>query len=98
MAVDGSRGTDHLQERCTQTGENDTNPWWRVDLLTVYTITSVRMLNRGIDAWGGKGQSGENKVGVQGDDFAKSEYRRWTRHGPPNFAVNAKNLYKIVEI
>lgn len=61
LAVDGSRGTDHLQERCTQTRENDTNPWWRVDLLTVYTITSVRMLNRGIDAGRGKGQSDEKR-------------------------------------
>uniref|UniRef100_K1PSX3 Fucolectin n=1 Tax=Magallana gigas TaxID=29159 RepID=K1PSX3_MAGGI len=34
------------------TGGGDTNPWWRVDLLTVYTITSVRILNRGIDAGG----------------------------------------------
>nr|XP_034316372.1 uncharacterized protein LOC117685905 [Crassostrea gigas] len=33
------------------TGGGDTNPWWRV---TVYTITSVRILNRGIDAGGGK--------------------------------------------
>lgn len=61
LAVGGIRGTDHLQERCTQAGENDTNPWWRVDLLTVYTITSVRMLNRGIDAGRGKGQSDEKR-------------------------------------
>eukprot|EP00105_Crassostrea_gigas_P006264 XP_011420134.2 PREDICTED: fucolectin-like [Crassostrea gigas] len=36
------------QDKCTHTGGGDTNPWWRVDLLTVYTITSVRILNRGI--------------------------------------------------
>ncbi|XP_052694507.1 fucolectin-like, partial [Crassostrea angulata] len=52
LAVYGNRGTNLLQEECTYTGGNDTNPWWRVDLLTVYTITSVRILNRGKDAGG----------------------------------------------
>ncbi|XP_052694237.1 uncharacterized protein LOC128172484 [Crassostrea angulata] len=48
-AVDGNRGTDIYQDKCTHTGDGDTNPWWRVDLLTVYSIKSVRILNRGID-------------------------------------------------
>eukprot|EP00105_Crassostrea_gigas_P030836 XP_011453297.1 PREDICTED: neurogenic locus notch homolog protein 1-like [Crassostrea gigas] len=48
-AVDGNRGTYLHQDKCAHTGGGDTNPWWRVDLLTVYSITSVRILNRGID-------------------------------------------------
>ncbi|XP_052695218.1 uncharacterized protein LOC128173552 [Crassostrea angulata] len=51
-AVDGNRGTDIHLDKCTHTGGGDTNPWWRVDLLTVYTIKSVRILNRGIDHGG----------------------------------------------
>lgn len=31
-AVDGNRGTDHIQDKCTNTGDGDKNPWWRVDL------------------------------------------------------------------
>ena len=53
-AVDGNRGTDIFKDMCTHTAENDTNPWWRVDLLTVYSIKSVRILNRGIDSGEGK--------------------------------------------
>uniref|UniRef100_A0A8W8MQG3 Fucolectin tachylectin-4 pentraxin-1 domain-containing protein n=1 Tax=Magallana gigas TaxID=29159 RepID=A0A8W8MQG3_MAGGI len=48
-AVDGNRGTDLAVDKCTITGDGDTNPWWRVDLQAVYSITSVRILNRGID-------------------------------------------------
>ncbi|XP_052694409.1 neurogenic locus notch homolog protein 2-like [Crassostrea angulata] len=51
-AVDGNRGTTFLQDKCTHTADTDINPWWRVDLLTVYSITSVRILNRGIDQYG----------------------------------------------
>eukprot|EP00105_Crassostrea_gigas_P046625 XP_019930773.1 PREDICTED: uncharacterized protein LOC105348035 isoform X2 [Crassostrea gigas] len=53
-AVDGNRGTDVGVDKCTHTGDGDTNPWWRVDLLAVYSITSVRILNRGIDQYAGK--------------------------------------------
>lgn len=45
-AVDGNRGTDLKEDFCTHTGENDTNPWWMVDLKAVYFITTVRILNR----------------------------------------------------
>ncbi|XP_052692812.1 uncharacterized protein LOC128171100 [Crassostrea angulata] len=50
-AVDGKRGTDFIYDNCAHTGEQDENPWWMVDLQTVYSITSVRILNRGIDKW-----------------------------------------------
>nr|XP_034315387.1 fucolectin-like [Crassostrea gigas] len=51
-AVDGNRGTTVVVDKCTVTDDGDTNPWWRVDLLAVYSITSVRILNRGIDQHG----------------------------------------------
>nr|XP_034315856.1 fucolectin-like [Crassostrea gigas] len=51
-AVDGNRGTNNLVDKCTATGDGDTNPWWRVDLQAVYSITSVRILNRGKDQYG----------------------------------------------
>lgn len=51
-AVDGNRGTDLKEDFCTHTGENDTNPWWMVDLQAVYHITTVRILNRGMDEYG----------------------------------------------
>uniref|UniRef100_A0A8W8MMS9 Fucolectin tachylectin-4 pentraxin-1 domain-containing protein n=1 Tax=Magallana gigas TaxID=29159 RepID=A0A8W8MMS9_MAGGI len=51
-AVDGNKGTNHLVDKCTVTGDGDTNPWWRVDLQAVYYITSVRILNRGKDEYG----------------------------------------------
>eukprot|EP00105_Crassostrea_gigas_P042861 XP_019927009.1 PREDICTED: protein jagged-2-like [Crassostrea gigas] len=48
-AVDGNRGTDLVVDKCAHTGDGDTNLWWRVDLQAVFTITSVRILNRGMD-------------------------------------------------
>uniref|UniRef100_K1RE62 Neurogenic locus notch-like protein n=1 Tax=Magallana gigas TaxID=29159 RepID=K1RE62_MAGGI len=50
-AVDGNRGTNFLVHKCAHTADGDTNPWWRVDLQTVYYITSVRILNRGEDQY-----------------------------------------------
>nr|XP_034316557.1 fucolectin-like [Crassostrea gigas] len=44
-AVDGNRETDIYVDMCAFTGEGDRNPWWSVDLLAVYNITSVRILN-----------------------------------------------------
>eukprot|EP00105_Crassostrea_gigas_P035975 XP_019920123.1 PREDICTED: fucolectin-like [Crassostrea gigas] len=51
-AVDGIRETNFLVHECTYTANGNTNPWWMVDLQAVYTITSVRILNRGIDKYG----------------------------------------------
>nr|XP_034315470.1 fucolectin-like [Crassostrea gigas] len=51
-AVDGNRGTAPGVDKCTATTLGDTNPWWRVDLQDVYNITSVRIINRGINELG----------------------------------------------
>lgn len=48
-AVDGNRGTDQTKDMCAHTDSDDTNPWWIVDLQAVYYITTVRILNRGMD-------------------------------------------------
>lgn len=78
-AVDGNRGTDHIQDKCAHTGDGDTNPWWRVDLLDVYTITSVRILNRGMDKYG----IGKRK----NNDIAKSNYNKWGEYCCFNFVL-----------
>ncbi|XP_065936001.1 uncharacterized protein [Magallana gigas] len=52
FALDGNRGTDVGVDKCAHTGDGDRYPWWRVDLQAVYSITSVRILNRGIDKYG----------------------------------------------
>lgn len=50
-AVDGIRGTDLITDMCAHTALNETNPWWMVDLQVVYYISTVRILNRGIDVY-----------------------------------------------
>ena len=45
-AIDGNRDPDYHHGSCTHTGAQ-TKPWWRVDLLRQYTITSVAITNRG---------------------------------------------------
>uniref|UniRef100_A0A673W0G2 Fucolectin tachylectin-4 pentraxin-1 domain-containing protein n=1 Tax=Salmo trutta TaxID=8032 RepID=A0A673W0G2_SALTR len=42
-AIDGYRNTNYGS--CTHTAQN-TNPWWRVDLLDVYRVTAVTITNR----------------------------------------------------
>lgn len=51
-AVDGNRGTDIIENRCSHTGGGDLNPWWMVDLQAVYYIKTVRIFNRGMDQLG----------------------------------------------
>ncbi|XP_065921264.1 uncharacterized protein [Magallana gigas] len=50
-AVDGNRGTNNVVDKCTNTADSDINPWWMVDLQAVYSIISVRILNRGKDQY-----------------------------------------------
>uniref|UniRef100_A0A8C7DDA1 Fucolectin tachylectin-4 pentraxin-1 domain-containing protein n=1 Tax=Oncorhynchus kisutch TaxID=8019 RepID=A0A8C7DDA1_ONCKI len=42
-AIDGNSNTNYGS--CTHTAQ-DTNPWWRVDLLDVYKVTAVNITNR----------------------------------------------------
>ncbi|XP_037640569.1 uncharacterized protein LOC119496950 [Sebastes umbrosus] len=45
-AIDGNRESNFHSGSCTHTDE-ETNPWWRVDLLESYIVTSVIITNRG---------------------------------------------------
>ncbi|KAM9400688.1 uncharacterized protein ACWYII_030539, partial [Salvelinus alpinus] len=45
-AVDGNRESNYPLGSCTHTTQ-ETNPWWRVDLLDVYRVTAVSITNRG---------------------------------------------------
>uniref|UniRef100_A0A4W6CHU8 Si:ch211-215k15.4 n=1 Tax=Lates calcarifer TaxID=8187 RepID=A0A4W6CHU8_LATCA len=45
-AIDGNRASNLLVGSCSITDEQ-TNPWWRVDLLESYIVTSISITNRG---------------------------------------------------
>ncbi|XP_034001628.1 pentraxin fusion protein-like [Trematomus bernacchii] len=45
-AIDGNRESNYFAGSCTLTVEM-TNPWWRVDLLESYIVTSIIITNRG---------------------------------------------------
>nr|XP_023835683.1 uncharacterized protein LOC111958661 [Salvelinus alpinus] len=45
-AIDGNRDSHFHHGSCTAT-EESTNPWWRVDLLDTYIVTSITVTNRG---------------------------------------------------
>ncbi|XP_049439313.1 fucolectin-7-like [Epinephelus fuscoguttatus] len=45
-AIDGNRDSDFHSGSCTHTKE-EANPWWRVDLLESYIVTSIVVTNRG---------------------------------------------------
>ncbi|KAK7885960.1 hypothetical protein WMY93_025581 [Mugilogobius chulae] len=44
-AIDGNRESDYAAGSCAVT-EQQTNPWWRVDLLNTYIVTSITVTNR----------------------------------------------------
>uniref|UniRef100_A0A668U7M9 Fucolectin tachylectin-4 pentraxin-1 domain-containing protein n=1 Tax=Oreochromis aureus TaxID=47969 RepID=A0A668U7M9_OREAU len=44
-AVDGNRDASYQRGSCTLTN-GQSNPWWRVDLVNVYTIGAVMITNR----------------------------------------------------
>ncbi|XP_076846232.1 uncharacterized protein LOC143491266 isoform X1 [Brachyhypopomus gauderio] len=44
-AIDGNRDANYNHGSCTAT-KTQTDPWWRVDLLDEYTVTSVTVTNR----------------------------------------------------
>ncbi|XP_042279125.1 fucolectin-7-like [Thunnus maccoyii] len=45
-AIDGNRESDYMAGSCSHTIPQ-TNPWWRVDLMESYVVTSVIITNRG---------------------------------------------------
>ncbi|KAK7888849.1 hypothetical protein WMY93_024409 [Mugilogobius chulae] len=45
-AIDGNRDSVYSHSSCTQTSRQ-TSPWWRVDLLKPYILTSITITNRG---------------------------------------------------
>ncbi|KAL0977961.1 hypothetical protein UPYG_G00163900 [Umbra pygmaea] len=45
-AIDGNKNSHHSAGSCTHT-QNDTDPWWRVDLRHVYRVRTVSLTNRG---------------------------------------------------
>uniref|UniRef100_A0A3B4GW48 Fucolectin tachylectin-4 pentraxin-1 domain-containing protein n=1 Tax=Pundamilia nyererei TaxID=303518 RepID=A0A3B4GW48_9CICH len=46
-AIDGRRNSFYSNGFCSHTAEDETNPWWRVDLQRSFTITAVKVTNRG---------------------------------------------------
>uniref|UniRef100_A0A8C6TPJ0 Si:ch211-215k15.4 n=1 Tax=Neogobius melanostomus TaxID=47308 RepID=A0A8C6TPJ0_9GOBI len=45
-AIDGNRKSNYYAGSCTHT-ERQTDPWWKVDLLENYIVTSITITNRG---------------------------------------------------
>ncbi|XP_028973266.1 fucolectin-like [Esox lucius] len=45
LAIDGNRDANLADRSCSSTSE-ETNPWWRVDLLGRYSVTAVTVTNR----------------------------------------------------
>uniref|UniRef100_A0A8P4KKM1 C-type lectin domain-containing protein n=1 Tax=Dicentrarchus labrax TaxID=13489 RepID=A0A8P4KKM1_DICLA len=46
-AIDGRRNSFYERGSCSHTAEDETNPWWRVDLGGTYIVMSVKVTNRG---------------------------------------------------
>ncbi|XP_030638987.1 uncharacterized protein LOC115819623 [Chanos chanos] len=71
-AIDGKH-SGVLDGSCAQT-ESETNPWWRVDLLEVYSITSVTITNRA-DCCSDRINGAEIRIGNSPDNDGNSNPR-----------------------
>ncbi|XP_068425886.1 uncharacterized protein [Clinocottus analis] len=60
-AIDGNRESDYHAGSCSHTVEQS-NPWWRVDLLESYIVTSIIVTNRG-DAYAERLNGAEIHIG-----------------------------------
>ncbi|XP_041963481.1 fucolectin-6-like [Alosa sapidissima] len=60
-AIDGNRDPHFFHGSCTAT-DRQSYPWWRVDLLSPYIITSVVITNRG-DIWPERLNGAEIRIG-----------------------------------
>ena len=60
-AIDGNRNSHYHAGSCTHS-EEQTDPWWRVDLLESYIVTSVVITNRG-DCCADKINGAEVRIG-----------------------------------
>ncbi|XP_029107705.1 deleted in malignant brain tumors 1 protein-like [Scleropages formosus] len=65
-AIDGNRNTKYTDGSCTHTNQ-DSKPWWRLDLQDVFTVTSVTITNRG-DCCSERIDGAEIRVGNSLDD------------------------------
>uniref|UniRef100_A0A3Q4GZZ9 Si:ch73-359m17.2 n=1 Tax=Neolamprologus brichardi TaxID=32507 RepID=A0A3Q4GZZ9_NEOBR len=71
-AVDGNRDASYQRGSCTLTS-GQSNPWWRVDLVNVYTIGAVMIINRdemenrldGAEIWIGNSTSISNSKSIR---------------------------------
>ena len=72
LAVDANTNTNYMEGFCTHT-ELSNNPWWRVDLETTRSVTSVKIWNRG-DCCSDRLQGFE--VWIGNDDSSYSENLR----------------------
>ncbi|XP_066269276.1 uncharacterized protein [Branchiostoma lanceolatum] len=70
VAVDGSRGTNANHHKCTYT-QNEHEPWWVVDLASVFLVQWISVLNRG-DCCGERLQNFMVRVGLD-SDFEENE-------------------------
>ncbi|KAM9837046.1 uncharacterized protein ACBR49_019431 isoform 2-T2 [Aulostomus maculatus] len=72
-AIDGNNASSWVQGSCSHTN-NDLKPWWRLDLLKRYKITSVTITNRG-DCCHERLNGAEIRIGDSLDDNGNANPR-----------------------
>uniref|UniRef100_A0A3P9CZ73 Fucolectin tachylectin-4 pentraxin-1 domain-containing protein n=1 Tax=Maylandia zebra TaxID=106582 RepID=A0A3P9CZ73_9CICH len=73
-AIDGRRNSFYSNGFCSHTAEDETNPWWRVDLQRSFTITAVKVTNRG-DCCAERLDGAEIRIGNSLDNNGNSNPR-----------------------
>ncbi|XP_075322307.1 fucolectin-6-like [Odontesthes bonariensis] len=94
-AIDGNRNSKFDRGTCTHTAEQ-TNPWWRVDLLESYVITAIKITNRG-DCCGNRINGAEIYVGTSKDYNGPNSRRVATIAAIPDGATESIPLTDEVE-
>ncbi|KAM4580832.1 uncharacterized protein PAE49_005541 isoform 2-T2 [Odontesthes bonariensis] len=94
-AIDGNQNSNFDHGSCTHTAEQ-TNPWWRVDLLESYVITAIKITNRG-DCCGNKIAGAEIYVGSSKDYNDPDSQQVATVAGIPDGGTHTITFSDVVE-
>uniref|UniRef100_A0A8C9VJZ1 Fucolectin tachylectin-4 pentraxin-1 domain-containing protein n=1 Tax=Scleropages formosus TaxID=113540 RepID=A0A8C9VJZ1_SCLFO len=98
-AIDGNRNTKYTDGSCTHTNQ-DSKPWWRLDLQDVFTVTSVTITNRG-DCCSERIDGAEIRVGNSLNDNAgqSSSFQcNWTMGRYVNVVLPKPGILTLCEV
>lgn len=93
-AIDGRRNSFYSAGSCSHTAEDETEPWWRVDLGEIYTVISVKITNRG-DCCADRLDGAEIRIGSSLENNGNSN-PRYQQDSVSSMYCNFRNIRPLI--